>query len=57
MRLIDADLLRKNMEFICMGIMAGTEPYNSPLTEIDNAPTVTPEKALIDKLKGGTGNG
>lgn len=40
MRLIDADLLRKNMEFICMGIMAGTESYNSPLTEIDNAPTV-----------------
>lgn len=40
MRLIDADLLRKNMEFICMGIMAGTEPYNAPLTEIDNAPTV-----------------
>ena len=23
-----------------MGIMAGTEPYNAPLTEIDNAPTV-----------------
>jgi len=40
MRTIDADLLRKNMEFICMGIMAGTEPYNAPLTEIDNAPTV-----------------
>ena len=40
MRLIDADLLRKNMEFVCMGIMAGTEPYNAPLTEIDNAPAV-----------------
>jgi len=40
MRNIDADELRKNMEFICMGIMAGTEPYNAPLTEIDNAPTV-----------------
>lgn len=39
-RLIDADLLRKNMEFICMSIMAGTDPYNAPLTEIDNAPTV-----------------
>ena len=39
MRLIDADALRKNMELICMGIMAGTEPYNAPLTEIDNAPT------------------
>lgn len=40
MRLGDLDALRKNMEFICMGIMAGTEPYNAPLTEIDNAPTV-----------------
>lgn len=40
MRLIDADALRKNMEFICMGIMAGTEPYNAPLTEIDNAQPV-----------------
>lgn len=39
-RLIDADLLRKNMEFICMDIMAGTGTYNAPLTEIDNAPTV-----------------
>ena len=39
-RLIDANALRKNMEFVCMGIMAGTEPYNAPLTEIDNAPTV-----------------
>lgn len=41
MRLGDLDALRKNMEFICMGVMAGTEPYNAPLTEIDNAPTVT----------------
>lgn len=41
-RLIDADLLRKNMEFVCMGIMSGTEPYNAPLTEIDKAPTVEP---------------
>jgi len=40
MRLGDLDALRKNMEFVCMGIMAGTEPYNAPLTEIDNAPTV-----------------
>lgn len=40
MRIGDLDALRKNMEFICMGIMAGTEPYNAPLTEIDNAPTV-----------------
>ena len=40
MRLIDADELKRNMEFVCMGIMAGTEDYNAPLTEIDNAPTV-----------------
>lgn len=40
MRSIDADALRKNMEFICMGIMAGTESYNAPLTEIDNAPSI-----------------
>lgn len=40
MRRIDADALKKNMEFICMSIMAGTDPYNAPLTEIDNAPTV-----------------
>jgi len=39
-RPIDADLLRKNMEFICMGIMAGIDTYDAPLTEIDNAPTV-----------------
>ena len=38
--LISRSRLRKNMEFVCMGIMAGTEPYNAPLTEIDNAPTV-----------------
>lgn len=38
--LISREVLRKNMEFVCMGIMAGTEPYNAPLTEIDNAPTV-----------------
>ena len=38
--LISRSRLRKNMEFVCMGIMAGTEPYNAPLTEIDNAPTI-----------------
>lgn len=50
-RLIDADLLRKNMEFICMSIMAGTDPYNAPLTEIDNAPTVEerPHGKWIDR--------
>lgn len=50
MRLGDLDALRKNMEFICMGIMAGTEPYNAPLTEIDNAPTITPQ-ALINGIE------
>ena len=49
MRLGDLDALRKNMEFICMGIMAGTEPYNAPLTEIDNAPTVD-ACSIIDGL-------
>jgi len=49
MRLIDADELRKNMEFICMGIMAGTEPYNAPLTEIDNAPTVETDIEVATK--------
>ena len=51
MRLGDLDALRKNMEFVCMGIMAGTEPYNAPLTEIDNAPTVEErsyEQGVID---------
>lgn len=46
MRLGDLDALRKNMEFVCMGIMAGTEPYNAPLTEIDKAPTVDVDKEL-----------
>ena len=40
MRLIDADALRKNMESVCMGIMAGTDSYNAPLKEIDNAPDI-----------------
>ena len=47
MRLIDADALRKNMKFVCMGVMAGTENFNAPLCEIDNAPTVTPEPHWI----------
>lgn len=47
MRLIDADALRKNMEFVCMGVMAGTENFNAPLLEIDNAPTITPEPHWI----------
>lgn len=44
MRLIDADALKRNMEFVCMGIMAGTDPYNAPLKEIDNAPTIEPQQ-------------
>ena len=44
MRLIDADALKKNMEFVCMGIMAGTEPYNAPIKEIDSAPTIEPRR-------------
>ena len=44
MRLIDADALKKNMEFVCMGIMAGTESYKAPLKEIDNAPTIEPQQ-------------
>ena len=44
MRLIDADTLKKKMEFTCMGIMAGTDSYDAPLKEIDNAPTIEPQK-------------
>lgn len=44
MRLIDADPLRENMKSVCMGIMAGTEPYSAPLAEIDNAPTIEERK-------------
>lgn len=40
MRLIDADLLKRQMESVCMGIMAGTDSYGAPLETIDNAPTV-----------------
>lgn len=39
--LISRSRLRKNMEFVCMSVMAGTDPYNAPLIEIDNAPTVS----------------
>ena len=44
MRLIDADLLKGQMESVCMGIMAGTDSYGAPLKTIDNAPTVDPVK-------------
>lgn len=47
MRPIDADALRENMKFVCMGVMAGTESYAAPLTEIDNAPTIEPEQQWI----------
>ena len=38
-RYIDADRLKRQMEFVCMGIMSGTDPYNAPLNTIDEAPT------------------
>lgn len=44
MRLIDADLLKKQMESVCMGIMAGTDSYDAPLKTIDDAPTIDPVK-------------
>lgn len=40
MRLIDADLLKEQMESVCMGIMAGTDSYIAPLKTIDDAPTI-----------------
>lgn len=40
MRLIDADLLKEQMESVCMGIMAGTDSYDAPLKTIDDAPTI-----------------
>lgn len=38
-RYIDANLLKEQMESVCMGIMSGTDTYNAPLNTIDNAPT------------------
>ncbi len=34
-------------------VYSGAELANAILNAIDNAPTVSPEKALMDKLKGG----
>ena len=47
MRQIDADLLKEQMESVCMGIMAGTDSYNAPLKTIDDAPTVDTEPRWI----------
>ena len=54
MRLIDADALARAIKAEC-------NPYGKPTIDfesgkkvlkiIDNAPTITPEKALMDKLK------
>lgn len=43
MRPIDADLLKEQMESVCMGIMAGTDSYDAPLKTIDDAPTIEPK--------------
>ena len=58
MRAIDADALRKNMEFVCMGVMAGSDSFNAPLLEIDNAPTIQPEPhwiSVTERLPGKDG--
>ena len=39
-RLIDADLLKHNMKFVCMGVMAGSDTFDEPLNEIDRAETI-----------------
>lgn len=49
MRLTDADLLKEQMESVCMGIMAGTESYNAPLKTIDDAPTVDAKPVVRGK--------
>lgn len=49
MRLVDADLLKEQMESVCMGIMAGTESYNAPLKTIDDAPTVDAKPVVRGK--------
>lgn len=57
-RLIDANALKEELELSkyivpnSLNRLLNTE-INRCIEAIDNAPTVTPEKALIDKLKGG----
>ena len=53
-RLIDANALRKTIEHLHK---VYTEEgfdyfYTEVLFAIDNVPTITPEKALMDKLRG-----
>lgn len=52
MRLIDADELKK-CAIPCEIHNGALTDLCVPLYQIDNAPTVSPEKALMDKLKGG----
>lgn len=53
-RLIDANALKK--DFIETINAQGFMTTEEIISKIDNAPTVAPEKALIDKLKGGEEN-
>lgn len=48
-RYIDANLLKEQMESVCMGIMAGTDPYNAPLKTIDDAPTANVVQVIACK--------
>lgn len=52
MRLIDADELKKEYRKIYHCAETMEELANTMEDAIDNAPTITPEKALTDKLKG-----
>lgn len=51
MRLINADELKQKVKVI-RSVGGGELRYITEM-DIDNAPTVSPEKALMDKLKGG----
>ena len=58
MRAIDADALRKQLEeYVGTGTEEFDKGYDLGLQKaielLDDAPTITPEKALMDKLKGG----
>lgn len=47
-RLIDADLLKYNMKFVCMGVMAGSDTFDEPLNEIDRAETIIEADKDVD---------
>lgn len=38
--LIDRDALRESMNGACMGVMAGSDDYDTPLKTLDSAPTI-----------------